>query len=59
MEVLASIQKDRLLAIEDYTLSHYAYFLDTANPTYELYLNELLNIEFIEYKVAGLHLTNS
>mgnify|MGYP007104991173 FL=1 len=46
------------MAIEDYTLSHYAYFLDTANPTYELYLNELLNIEFIEYKVAGLHLTN-
>lgn len=59
MEVLSCLPKERLFTIEDYTLSHYCYFLETANPNYELYLNELVNREFIEYKVNGMHITNS
>lgn len=55
LEVLAHI-KDRLFCIEDYSLSHYCYFLEVDRIGYGEYLNQLLNREFIEYKILGMHL---
>jgi hypothetical protein len=58
MELLGYIPRDHLLSIDDYTISYYTYFIQSENLTYEVYLNDFLNKEFIEYKVSGVHLSN-
>lgn len=58
MELLSYFPRDHLLSIEDYTLSYYTYFIQSENLTYEVYLNDFLNREFVEYKVSGFHLSN-